>query len=95
MLALDPLSETVATAHVLPKAEERKKGLANFRMLVCASYFLARSTKSLKRRMDSDQHSPDGKQRWKETLLCLGKGLVCSLQSKLTASPIFFGALQD
>lgn len=57
-------------AHILLKAAEERKGKVNFIMLVCANYFLARSAKSFKRSIDSDQFSPDGKQRWRETLLC-------------------------
>lgn len=72
--APDPLSETVAIAYILPKTAEERKSKANFIMLVCANSFLAKSAKSFKRKMDSDQHSPECKQRWRENTALLRKG---------------------
>lgn len=70
ILAPDPFSETVAIVHILPKAAEERKGKANFIMFLDTNYILAQSSKSFKRWVNSDQHSPNSKLRWRETLFC-------------------------
>lgn len=71
------------------RGEERAGKL---KMLVCAGYFLPRSAKSFKRGADSDHMPARWQATWKETLLGQGKGLACTLQAKLAASPMILSS---